>query len=153
MALYAYDPVAGKIVFTGDAGTWPDGYTSPSAVPVVANGHVYVASYQQLTIWGLPSGSATLHVNLAHPLFKNPITLAPGEHAIVGTIVAVQGTTIVLRKRDGSTCDADTSHAITNKLLGVGQVVQVAARSTKAGIAVHWIAHLRGPSSIWPSDQ
>jgi hypothetical protein len=63
--LYAYQPVAGtwklKSVFASQvAGRWdvprpsppPDGAHS-NIVPVVANGHVYVASYKELDIFGL----------------------------------------------------------------------------------------------------
>lgn len=63
--LYAYQPVEGtfnlKPVFTSQvAGRWdvprpsppPDGAHS-NIVPVVANGHVYVASYKELDIFGL----------------------------------------------------------------------------------------------------
>jgi len=61
--LYAYQPVAGtwnlKPVFTSQvAGRWDvpgqstDGALS-NIVPVVANGHVYVASYKELDIFGL----------------------------------------------------------------------------------------------------
>ena len=63
--LYAYQPVAGtwnlKPVFASQvAGRWdlagpsnaPDGALS-NIVPVVANGHVYVASYKELDIFGL----------------------------------------------------------------------------------------------------
>jgi len=65
--LYAYQPVGGtfnlKPVFTSQvAGRWdvprkpgdpkPEGAHS-YIVPVVANGHVYVASYKELDIFGL----------------------------------------------------------------------------------------------------
>jgi hypothetical protein len=56
--LYAYDPDTQtkgiiKQLFQGVAGTWPIPAANANLVPVVANGKVYVASYQQLTIFGL----------------------------------------------------------------------------------------------------
>jgi hypothetical protein len=40
-------------LFQGDAGTWPNVGGNANIVPVVANGKVYVASYKQLSIFGL----------------------------------------------------------------------------------------------------
>jgi hypothetical protein len=40
-------------LFQGTAGTWPNTGGNANIVPVVANGHVFVASNQQLTIFGL----------------------------------------------------------------------------------------------------
>ena len=63
VTLYAFDPssVNGSgtmaTLFTGAAGTWPYSGSDANLVPVVANGKVYVASYKQLTIFGLGSNS------------------------------------------------------------------------------------------------
>ncbi len=52
--LYAFDPEAGlKQLFSGPAGTWPNTTGNANLVPVVANGKVFVASYKQLTAFGL----------------------------------------------------------------------------------------------------
>jgi hypothetical protein len=62
VTLYAFDPSninsSGTMatLFTGAAGTWPVTDANANLVPLVANGKVYVASYQQLAIFGL-SGS------------------------------------------------------------------------------------------------
>lgn len=61
LTLYAFKADSGgstlTTLFQGTAGTWPsfNGWLSRNAnlVPVVANGRVYVASYKQLTIFGL----------------------------------------------------------------------------------------------------
>jgi hypothetical protein len=75
------------------AGTWPNSPDELSkVVPVVANGQVYIASYQQLTIFGLGSSdppSARTAVQIAHPVFKNPVQLAAGEHDVFGMITAI----------------------------------------------------------------
>ena len=42
-------------LFRGIAGSWPLSAANANLVPVVANGKVYVASYKQLTIFGLSS--------------------------------------------------------------------------------------------------
>lgn len=46
-------------VFTANAGTWPNGNTNANIVPVVVNSQVFVASYKQLAIWGLPAAPMT----------------------------------------------------------------------------------------------
>lgn len=54
--LYAFDPESGSTMtqlFMGTAGTWPNIGGNANLVPVVANGKVYVASYQRLLIFGL----------------------------------------------------------------------------------------------------
>ncbi|MGA8152772.1 MAG: hypothetical protein WB952_17615 [Terriglobales bacterium] len=55
--LYAFDPEAPgvtlKQIFHGPAGSWPNIGGNSNIVPAVANGKVFVASYQQLAIFGL----------------------------------------------------------------------------------------------------
>lgn len=55
--LYAFNPIAhgGSMIqlFSAVAGNWPYYTGNYNQVPVVANGKVYVASYQQLQIFGL----------------------------------------------------------------------------------------------------
>jgi hypothetical protein len=40
-------------LYKSNAGSWPDQYSNANVVPTVANGHVYVASYGQVQIYGL----------------------------------------------------------------------------------------------------
>jgi len=58
--LYAFNPVTGKDMtqlFTGAAGSWPNTGGNSNLVPVVANGEVFVASHNQLQIFGLKAAS------------------------------------------------------------------------------------------------
>ena len=43
------------VLFQGSAGSWINLGNNANLVPVVANGEVFVASYQQLQIFGLLS--------------------------------------------------------------------------------------------------
>ena len=57
--LYAFNPDSGtdmKPIFRGVAGAWPNGLGNSNLVPVVANGEVFVASHDQLQIFGLKAG-------------------------------------------------------------------------------------------------
>jgi hypothetical protein len=54
--LYAFNPDSGstlKPIYNQSAGTWPYTTGRSNLVPVVANGEVFVASYKQLSIFGL----------------------------------------------------------------------------------------------------
>ena len=60
LTLYAFAPPASTLstsnltqLYAGVAGTWPNSAANPNIVPVVANGKVYVATYRQLSIFGL----------------------------------------------------------------------------------------------------
>ena len=47
------------VLFQEAAGTWPNVRGNANLVPVVADGHVYVASHKQLRIFGLIAPGAT----------------------------------------------------------------------------------------------
>ena len=60
--LLAFDPESGgttmKLLFKGNAGSWPNVGGNANLVPVVANGLVFVASNQQLQVFGLKGSKA-----------------------------------------------------------------------------------------------
>jgi hypothetical protein len=60
--LYAFNPEAGGStltqLFKGLAGNWPNTTGNSNLVPVVANGQVFVASHEQLQIFGLTAVAA-----------------------------------------------------------------------------------------------
>jgi hypothetical protein len=62
VTLYAFNPDSGgstmSLLFQGAAGSWPNIGNNANLVPVVANGEVFVASYQQLQIFGLHTAKA-----------------------------------------------------------------------------------------------
>jgi hypothetical protein len=59
--LYAFNPDSGtrllKPIFQARAGAWPNFLGNSNLVPVVANGEVFVASHDQLWIFGLKAGT------------------------------------------------------------------------------------------------
>jgi hypothetical protein len=59
--LYAYEALSHngtyKLLFSSPAGSWPNTPKNANIVPVVANGKVYVAANQSLTIFGTPPAS------------------------------------------------------------------------------------------------
>jgi hypothetical protein len=62
VTLYAFNPDSGgsalSLLFQGAAGSWPNLGNNANLVPVVANGEVFVASNQQLQIFGLNTAKA-----------------------------------------------------------------------------------------------
>ncbi len=62
ISLFAFNPESGgshmKKLFNAAAGTWPNLQGNANLVPVVANGLVFVASNQQLQIFGLTGADA-----------------------------------------------------------------------------------------------
>jgi hypothetical protein len=139
------------------AGTWPN---SPNAnsntVPVVANGQVYVASYQQLAIWGLGSSSSAdpppAPTALAHPEFKNPVQLAAGEHDVFGTTTAINRSTITVKKRDESIVTVDITNASVPTLTD-DMPVRVVGTGNDAALMAKWVARAKGSSKIRPADR
>ena len=53
LSLYAFQPPSLGLLFSANAGTWPNTDANANIVPVVANGKVYVASNKTLSIFGL----------------------------------------------------------------------------------------------------
>jgi hypothetical protein len=151
VTLFAYDPATASILFSAAAGTWPNAPIAGSnIVPVVANGYVYVASYQQLTIWGLAQGRGA---KLAHPFIRESGAAEPGEHDIFGTITAIDGTTIRVKKRDGTMISVSTANATTAPLK-IDEPVQVVGRTgTKTILDASWVSGAKGGPEIWFPDR
>jgi hypothetical protein len=68
LTLYAVDAATGAELYSDTAGTWPHASANANLVPTVANGKVYVGSYQALSIFGIAgAGSALIpKSNLPH---------------------------------------------------------------------------------------
>jgi hypothetical protein len=141
------------ILYQATAGSWPNLQANANLVPVVANGHVYVASYKQLSIFGLlPPGVAPATIK-PEPATRNVV--APGEHEIFGTITAVEGSHFTLQTRTGSSAQVDATEAIQNELsigLFVREAVDVQGIYDSNGVLrATVIQRAKGPAT-WPSD-
>ena len=90
--LYAFAaaPSSGTLtlLFSSQAGSWPNTSANANIVPVVANGRVFVASNQQLTIFGLGGGPFVASASAAKPAALN--AHAP-PHAITGVLEHADG--------------------------------------------------------------
>lgn len=98
-----------QTLFQAPAGAWASGGGNANLVPVVANGQVYVASFQQLDIFGLLHGNAKFAQPA--PAKARPINFG-APHQVTGTLVRIRGSHFTLRTRGGALVDVDQSDAI-----------------------------------------
>jgi len=163
LPLYAIDPTTGKIIYTATAGNWISGNSNANTVPTVANGHVYVASYKELAIFGL-GGAAHAGKQVAIDRSRaiaaedrSAIKLGRGEHVIWGTIRIVDDTGMVIADRRGASIRVDLT---TARVAGnvaepvVGQTATVIGKFAANGslVAKH-VEHAKASPLLWSLDQ
>jgi len=156
ISLYAFDPDHDGTLFSGVAGSWPNTGGDSNIVPVVANGKVYVASDQTISIFGI--GTAGRKVTLPSPVRVDMrVALAPGEHEIYGTVQRIDGTTIDIRTRTGATTRIDAASAKSKFDLArpwVGHALM--ARGTLSGdgtLKAGLIVHAKDSPKMWLADR
>ena len=102
--LYAFNPDSGTnmvTLFRGQAGEWPNFTGNANLVPVVANGQVFVASHNQLQIFGLVEHTTTVLTSSANPSnYGQSVTLTAqvtttGSTTPTGTVTFKNGTTVL----------------------------------------------------------
>jgi len=112
ISLYAFNPDSGggsmTNLFTSPAGNWPNTGGNSNLVPVVANGLVFVASNQQLQIFGLtgtPAGTTTTLTSSVNPsiqsksvTFTATVTPQSGSGTPTGTVSFQNGATVLGKK-------------------------------------------------------
>jgi len=129
LTLYAFDPLAASQgsaswLFSAVAGTWPNSTANANIVPVVANGHVYVASYKQLSIFGLagtvaatPQTAQTATQAVAQTVqttTQDSTELPPNGHEIVGSISSINGDRLTIATRSGAVVNVNATQARQN---------------------------------------
>ena len=163
MPLYAIDPTTGKILYTATAGNWVSGNSDADTVPTVAGGHVYVATYKELTIFGLgkPAGmanrAAALQARQAAAHDVRGYTLATGEHAVWGTIRSVGQAEMVLADRHGALVRVYLAAARQAGNLAepvAGQAaVAIGTRTADGLLVARHVEHAKPAPALWPADQ
>ncbi len=160
--LYAFDPQAAAggnnaWLFSGVAGTWPNVNSDADIVPVVADGRVYVASYKELAIFGLPPAGAAMPAAAVPHLPPAPPELPVGSHEIFATIKSVAGANVTVATRTGKLIRVDAAMAITAKqtvVLLVDEPVRLLGSFDSAGIlGATSIAHAKPSPKGWPADR
>ncbi|HEY1883252.1 MAG TPA: hypothetical protein VGG51_09475 [Candidatus Cybelea sp.] len=143
-------------LYQASAGYWASQNGNANVVPVVANGKVYIASYQQLEIFGLGGTAATAPTGHAIPAtaYRGAVKT---RNEVTGTLVKVAGSEIVLRTRTGKLVRVDVAAARKNQRvqdLIAGRPFDVRGTYDAAGV-MHAATVIRAkPSpSTWPLDR
>jgi len=148
--LYAFNPATGSLLFSANAGTWPNPGNA-NIVPVVANGQVFVASNQQLAIFG----PITPGTKLAAPISTAASQTPKGK--VSGWIVQINGTELVLRKRNGVhvTIDAKPAQDASQSVpIGMEEAVTAEGNYDAQGVLhAQTIARAKDNRDLWPPDR
>ncbi len=160
LKLQAFDPAQGAAVLYRSpgsaAGTWPyGGNANANVVPVVANGHVFVASYENLSIFGLGGQGAAKRLGRAPAHVVLP-AYAGTPHDLYGIVSAIDGTVITLRPRNGAPVRVDVAAARAAgdyAPAAIGRAALVRG-DYKAGMFVaKYVLHAKQQASLWGPDR
>jgi hypothetical protein len=105
-------------LFHYNAGTWPNTGGNANVVPLEANGKVYVATYQQLAIFGLAPPAkkrprvAQMVRALEVPMAPPPIPFTGSR--FYGTIAGIDGSRLTITLRTSDTLTVDLTAAAKN---------------------------------------
>jgi hypothetical protein len=100
-------------LWSGPAGFWTSTLHNANLVPTVSNGMVYVASDQQLAIFGLLSGGTSVRTKAALQPAPPPAPLVKVTGALMwGTIDSIHGSYIELALRTGKLLEVDLTNAL-----------------------------------------
>jgi hypothetical protein len=153
--LYAVNPDTGQPLFSEVAGQWPNTGGDSNTVPVVANGLVYVASDQMLTIFG-PGGSKTAALpKIRHTDMR--VALAMGEHDVYGVVTSIKGSMIVIRTRDGKELRIDATDAMRAFRFAepsVNHALEARGNYDKSAVLqADIVLHAKDHPVMWPADR
>ncbi|MHB8501644.1 MAG: hypothetical protein ACYDCG_20435 [Candidatus Acidiferrales bacterium] len=161
VTLYAFNgtPSGGTLatLFQAPAGTWPYGGNA-NIVPVVANGKIYVASYQKLLIFGHHRHAGKKAEELkfvAEEKIQPP--LPSGSHIVFATVRHVDGSRVTAQTRDGKELIIDTTPALQSSrviTLVPGRVIQaMGVYDNKGTLKADSIQRAKATSAEWPADR
>jgi outer membrane protein assembly factor BamB len=157
VTLAAFDPAAAlQQLFSAPAGNWPfTGDSNANIVPVVADGHVFVATYGSLAIFGLTPGLA--HVAARVMPVRAARAPSGAAHQWHGIAQAVDGNLVSLRLRNGTTAIADMAAAVrlnnmAEPVLGRGVLVRGNRFDAVGHLVATSVLHLKNDPTLWPPD-
>jgi hypothetical protein len=130
VTLYAFNATPSgstlPLLWHGPAGSWPNTEGNANIVPTVANGRVYVASNQQLQIFGLISPRFPKRFTGEVKIPLREIAPQPTGPQFWGTVKSIDGNRMVLELRSGRELQVDISAAIKEGRAALSQVGQPA---------------------------
>jgi hypothetical protein len=147
-------------LWSQDAGSWPNKDSNANLVPVVANGYVYVASYKQVSIFGMHPDNRVAELNaiVVSKLDKPQTmeTLAPAGPLYWGTVKSVEGNRIALELRDGKRLNVDLSKIVpraTSEFGAIGTGLSVSGQFGPTGALVADRVTRTPNPSMWGKDR
>jgi outer membrane protein assembly factor BamB len=155
--LAAFDPANNlQPLFYGQAGTWAyPGVADSDAVPVIANGQVFVASYKMLSIFGIkPAGAANTNFRPAE--LPAPALLADAPHEVFGTVMALHPGGLTLRTRTGAALSVDIADAakayhVARPVVGKPSLIRGDYNANGVLVAKS-VLHAKDMPLLWPAD-
>lgn len=152
--LYAFDASNAKQLLAMKAGIWPETNYNANVVPVVANGHVYVAGGSHLVIFGLNANRRD-DLDFSGP---DPAAIPPEPgHEIYGTVVRIRGSSITLRTRNGQIVTVDALRALQERNsipLFTGRTVGVYGSYVRPRLMrAASIFRAKDSPALWPDDR
>jgi hypothetical protein len=161
VTLYAFAaaPSSGtlSLLYSSQAGTWPNPSSGNAyMVPVVANGRVFVASYQQLTIFGLDGGPYVPPAAAAAKLAALNAHAPP--HEITGVLEHAEGVVLTLQTRAGKIVRVDDSDAHRRDQIGVlvqgnAYTAQGTNYDSTGALLAQTVTRAKPSPAIWPPDR
>ena len=151
VSLYAFDPMSGALLYVAPAGTWPNSNANANLVPTVANGRVYVGSYQQLAIFGV--GTPKRKAVLLRPAAPALVPLAGAPHMLTGRVTEVNSTGFTLRLRDGRVQAVAFGAGERAAWLRAGAAARVRGDFAKSAFAAVNLLRAKGSSALWEKDR
>ena len=160
VTLYAFAaaPSSGTLplLYSSEAGTWPNVNGNANIVPVVANGLVFVASNKQLTIFGLGGGPfVPPAAAAAKPAALN--AYAP-PHEITGVLEHAEGAVLMLQTRAGKIALVDDSDARRGDQIGVlvqgnAYTAQGTTYDSTGALRAQTVTRAKPSPASWPPDR
>jgi hypothetical protein len=163
ITLYAFNGTAAGTSLTetwhDTAGSWPYLQGNANLVPTVANGRVYVASYGQLSIFGLRSLRRPPGRIVGQPkilVAAVPRLPKPSGAQYWGVIKSVDGDHVSITLREGRLLEVDMSSAAkdgTTLVPIVGHPVAVSGTLSEKGVLkARTMQRVKGPSTWGPDS-
>ena len=154
--LVAFDPSKRAAqLFSGVAGTWPfAGSANANLVPVVANGHVFVASYANLSIFGLNTGAAK--VAFQAPARPQMLSFAGAPHELFGVVTAIDGDDITMRTRTGTLVHVNIAAARAASAyapVAIGRASQIHGDYKDNILLAQVVLHAKPQPAMWEADR
>ena len=154
MMLYAYNGANLALLWSGIAGNWPNANgANANIVPVVANGQVFVATYENLSIFGLPQ--AGVPGKEYRPVRPKARVVSGAPHEVWGRVAAVSGDRLTLTTAAGKTVAVDMSAAIkagNAVALEVGLAADVRGNKWTETFFATAVQHAKPEPALWGTN-